>query len=351
MSAKLRVGVVGLGMGKAHITGFKAHPSCEVVAVADLDHERLARARNDFGINRAFTDAMHLIEREHLDIISIATPNKFHKPLTLAALAKGCHVLCEKPMALSAEEGREMIAAATQAKRRLMINFSYRFRPQSLALKRLVDEGVLGDIYSARTCWLRRHGFPGFGGWFTDKTLAGGGPLIDLGVHRIDLALWLMGYPQPTWVMGHTSDALTQEEAKHQGKNATVENHCTGQVRFATGSSMQIEASWACHRRENEFMETHLYGTRAGMVQRNVGGGYDFTAEVFERRAGGFYTHTLDRTEERERSSMEHFADAILTDGPTPATAEEALKVQQIIDGIYASAASGIPVEVAPKTN
>lgn len=346
MAAKLRVGVIGLGMGKAHIKGFQAHPSCEVVAVADLDHERLARARTEYGINRAFTDAMHLIEREQLDIVSIATPNKFHKPLTLAALAKGCHVLCEKPMALNVEEGREMIAAAEQAGKRLMINFSYRFRPQSQALKRLVDDGILGEVYTGRTCWLRRHGFPGFGGWFTDKALAGGGPLIDLGVHRIDLALWLMGYPQPTWVMGHTSETLTQEEAAHQGKNASVEHHCTGMVRFANGAALQVEASWACHRRENEFMETQLYGNRAGLVQRNVGGGYDFTAEVFTRRAGGFYSQVLDRSEDRDRSSMEHFADAILTDAPTPATGEEALKVQQIIDGIYSSAASGAPTAI-----
>jgi predicted dehydrogenase len=346
MSAKLRVGVIGLGMGRAHIKGFQAHPSCEVVAMADLDHERLGRARQEFGINRSFTDAMHLIEREQLDIVSIATPNKFHKPLTLAALAKGMHVLCEKPMALNADEGREMIAAAKAAGKRLMINFSYRFRSQSLALKRIVDEGLLGTIASARTCWLRRQGIPGLGGWFTDKSLAGGGPLIDLGVHRIDLAMWLMGYPQPAWVMGHTSDALMQQEVAAAGKTASVENHCTGLVRFANGVALQVEASWACHRRENEFMETHLYGDKAGLVQRNVGGGYDFTAEIFERRSGGFYSAILDRNEEPERSSMEHFADAILNDKPTPATAEDALKVQQIIDGIYTSAASGKPVEV-----
>src|SRR5690606_34036298 len=105
------------------------------------------------------------------------------------------------PMGLTADEGREMIAAAKAAGKRLMINFSYRFRAQSQALKHLVDGGILGEISSGRTCWLRRHGFPGFGGWFTDKGMAGGGPLIDLGVHRIDLALWLMGSPQPTWVM------------------------------------------------------------------------------------------------------------------------------------------------------
>jgi predicted dehydrogenase len=342
---KLRVGVIGLGMGRGHIKGFQAHPGCEVVAVADTDHARLGRAREEFGINRAHTDATHLIEREELDIISVATPNKFHKPLTIAALERGAHVLCEKPMAMDAAEGREMIACAKRMDRRLMINFSYRFRAQSQSLKRLVEEGVLGDVYTARTVWLRRNGFPGFGGWFTDKAMAGGGPLIDLGVHRIDLALWLMGYPQPEWIMGTSSDALTVAESVRQGKPASVENHCTGLVRFTNGASLQVEASWACHRAENEFMETHLYGTKAGLVQKNVGGGYDFTAELYDRKAGGHYTAVLARPEERELSAMEHFAEAILKDLPTPAPAEDALKVQQIIDGIYRSAATGTPVK------
>jgi predicted dehydrogenase len=211
----------------------------------------------------------------------------------------------------------------------------------------LVDEGVLGDVYTARTCWLRRLGFPGFGGWFTDKSLAGGGPLIDLGVHRIDLALWLMGYPQPEWVLGTVNDALSREESLRQNKPATTEAHCSGFVRFAGGSSLSVEASWACHRAENEFMETHLYGTKAGLVQKNTDGGYEFMAELYERRGGSLYNAVLARPEERERSSMEYFVDAILHDQPTPASAEEALKVQQVIDGIYQSAANGAPVRVS----
>ncbi|MCX7806961.1 MAG: Gfo/Idh/MocA family oxidoreductase, partial [Planctomycetota bacterium] len=165
-----------------------------------------------------YTSAEDMLAKEHLDAVSIATPNKFHAPLTLAAIAAGCHVLCEKPMAMNAVEAREMLDAAQKAGKRLMINFSYRFNEMSMALKQQVDAGLLGEIYFGRTVWHRRRGLPGFGGWFGQKALSGGGPLIDLGVHRLDLALWLMGYPKPVWVMGSTYQHLGLALAQKQGK-------------------------------------------------------------------------------------------------------------------------------------
>jgi len=288
-----------------------------------------------------------MFEREQLDIVSVATPNKLHKPLTLQAIAAGAHVLCEKPMAMDVTEAKEMHAAAEAAGKRIMINFSYRFNAASQALRRLVDTGVLGEVYTARTCWLRRFGFPGFGGWFSNKALSGGGPLIDLGVHRIDLALWLMGYPQPAYALATASDVLTQAENRRQGKEATTENHAAGTVTFTNGASLQIEASWACHRREAEFMETHLYGDKAGLVQKNVGGGYQFVAELYETRAGALYSTEIDRPIEPAKSAMECFVDAIIADEPTPAPAEHGIIVQQILDALYQSAATGKPIAVA----
>ncbi|MDA3960197.1 MAG: Gfo/Idh/MocA family oxidoreductase [Planctomycetota bacterium] len=343
---KLRCGVIGLGMGKAHIRGYQAHPNCEVVAVCDLDEERLAKAKDEFGIPAVYSDVDAMLAAEKLDIVSIATPNKLHKPFTLAAAKAGAHVLCEKPIAMNVAEAREMQAAVEAAGKRLMINFSYRFNAASQALKRLVDTGVLGNVYTARTCWLRRFGFPGFGGWFSNTAMSGGGPLIDLGVHRIDLALWLMGYPEPDVVLASATDVLTKAECERQGKEANTENHAAGFIRFKNGASLQVEASWACHRAEDEFMETHLYGDKAGLVQKNVGGGYNFTAELFETRAGALYTTEIGRTIEPAKSAMECFADAILNDEPTPAPAEQGIIVQQILDGLYESAATGKPVTV-----
>ena len=194
---KIRVGVIGLGIGRHHIRGYQSHPNAEVVAIADLDETRLAEVGDQYGVSKRYPSGEQMIATEGLDVVSIATPNKYHKSLTIAALEAGCHVLCEKPMAMNAAEARDMLVAATKAGKRLMIDFSYRFSEQSQVLKAQVDAGVLGEVYFARTLWHRRRGLPRFGGWFGQKALSGGGPLIDLGVHRLDLALWLMGYPRP----------------------------------------------------------------------------------------------------------------------------------------------------------
>ena len=214
---KLRVGVIGLGIGRHHIAGYQTHPQAEVVAIADTDEARLEEVGDMYGVPQRYTSPERMLDRERLDVVSVATPNVFHKPQTVAALEAGCHVLCEKPMAMSAQEAREMLAAANRAGKRLMINFSYRFTEQSMALKQQVDAGVLGDIYYGRTIWHRRRWTRNLQSWFGQKALAGGGPLIDLGVHRLDLALWLMGYPQPIWVLGGTYDPIGSALAKEQG--------------------------------------------------------------------------------------------------------------------------------------
>ena len=240
---KLQVGVIGLGMGRGHVAGYQEHPGAEVVAVADLDADKLQEVADELDVPRRYESGEEMLEEESLDVVSVATPNKFHKPLTLQALDSGAHVLCEKPMAMNAAEARDMIRAAGDADRRLMINFSFRFNEVGHALKSQVDRGHLGDVYFARTVWLRRRGLPGFGGWFGQKELSGGGPLIDLGVHRIDLALWLMGYPKPVWVMGSTYDHIGSRLAKEQGKEFDVEDLAVAMVKFDNGATMEAEAS------------------------------------------------------------------------------------------------------------
>ena len=343
---KLRIGVVGLGMGRHHVRGFKEHPAAEVVAVADTDAHRLHEMANELGVPGRYTNAADMIHRERLDVVSIATPNKFHAPLTLAALEAGCHVLCEKPMAMNATEARQMLAAAARAGRRLMINFSYRFTEQSWALKKEVESGVLGEVYFARTIWHRRRGLPGFGGWFGQKELSGGGPLIDLGVHRLDLALWLMGYPRPVWVLGSTYNPIATWLAKEQGKKFDVEDFAIGLVKFANGATLEIEASWAANIAERELMETRLFGTAGGLVQRNRNEGYEFEAAIYVERNGAQYDMQLHPPVPKPKNSMYHFVEAIVTDTPHTATGEEGLIVMELLDAIYESAATGQPVAI-----
>jgi len=346
MSKKLRCGVIGVGMGRGHIKGYQSHPDAEVVAVADMDPVRLKAAADELQVPQRYTDARRMLRRENLDIVSIATPNKFHLPLALAAFDAGCHVLCEKPMAMNAAEGRRMIAAAKKARRRLMINFSYRFTEQAAALKQQVDSGILGDVYFGRTVWHRRRGMPRFGGWFGIKKMSGGGPLIDLGVHRLDLALWLMGYPKPQWVMGGAWSPIATRLAKEQGKKFDCEDLACGMIKFQNGAIVEIEASWAANIAEHEWMETRLLGTKAGLVQRNRNEGYEFEAEIFLERSGAQYDMKLHPPVPGSQSSYYHFVDCIRNKKPHIATGEEGLIVMEILDAIYASAKQGRPIKI-----
>ncbi len=343
---KLRIGVIGLGVGRLHLGQYKAHPAVELAAAADLDEKRLTRAVAEFGVARGYASGEEMLEKEALDVVSVCTPNKLHKPLTIAALRRGCHVLCEKPMAINAAQACEMLEAARAADRRLMINFSYRFNDQSYALKRQVESGVLGEIYFGRSLWHRRRGLPGFGGWFGIKECSGGGALIDLGVHRLDLALWLMGYPKPAWVMGAAYDPIASELARREGKKFDVEDLAVAAIRFENGATLHLEASWASNTKSNERMETILLGTRGGLTQRNIGESYDFEAEIHLEAHGCPFDMKLHPPVPAARSAMAHFVDAILHDTPHTATGEEGYIVMRILDAIYESARSGAPVKV-----
>ncbi len=343
---KLRAGVIGLGMGRNHVDGFQKHPQVEVVAIADMNESLLKKIGDEKGVANRYTSAEKMLATEKLDIVSIVTPNKFHKPLTLAAFKAGCHVLCEKPMAMNAIEAQEMLTAAKKARKRLMINFSYRFTDQSWALKKEVDDGILGDIYFGRTSWHRRRGMPGFGGWFGVKALAGGGPLIDLGVHRLDLALWLMDYPKPEWVLARTYNHIATARARKEGKAFDVEDLAAGLITFKNGATLEVEASWAANIAESELMETRLLGTAGGLVQRNCRGTYEFEAEIYTERNGSNYDMRLHPPCPRPPSAQVHFADAILAGTPHCATGEEGLIVMKILDALYESARTKAPVKI-----
>ncbi|MDE2457201.1 MAG: Gfo/Idh/MocA family oxidoreductase [Burkholderiales bacterium] len=344
--ARLRVGVVGLGIGRKHIQGWREHAGAEVVAIADPDAGRLEAVGAEFGIEARYPSAAAMLAAGPLDVVSVCTPNKFHLEVALAAFEAGAHVLCEKPIALNADEGQAMVDAARRAGRRLMINFSYRFSAASRGLKAQVDAGVFGDFYFGRSVWHRRRGLPGFGGWFGTKALSGGGPLIDLGVHRLDLALWLMGHPKPAWVLGSTHDPIARALAEQSGKTFDVEDLAAALIRFDNGATLVLEASWAANIQEAEQIETRLLGTEAGLVQKNLNEGYEFDAHIFTERHGAALDIHLHPPAQPAPSGMHDFAQAILSGEPHPAPGEDGLVVMQILDAIYASARSGEPVRI-----
>ena len=341
MGKTVKIGVIGLGMGSGHVEGFQAHPQAEVVAICDQNEARLREKAEKYGIRHTFTDAETMLQSCKLDAVSVATPNAFHAPLTIAALTRGLHVLCEKPMAMTVAEAEAMLAAARKRRKNLMINFSFRFLPMSMALKAQVEAGVLGDIYFGRTVWHCRRGFPGFGGWFGQKALAGGGPLIDLGVHRIDLALWLMGYPEPSVILGSSYEHLARLEVERRQQAFDVEDLACGMIKFRNGATLLVEASWAANTDEPEHMETKLYGTKGGLQQRNYDGGYKFKAEIYTVEDDHFFTKRLEGSQADVPTSYREFVDSILEGRDPQASGEDGVKVMKVLEGIYRSAQSG----------
>lgn len=358
MSRKLRAGVIGLGMGCNHVSGYREHPEIELVAVADIDSVRLEeRGRKQLSVMNCYSTAAEMLKKEKLDIVSVAVPNVSHKDLTIAALNAGANVLCEKPMAMNAKEAEEMLAVAKKKKRKLGINFSYRFAPQSKAMKELVDGGSLGDIYYAHSTWFRRRGIPGLGmgnfnspgaagRWFFDKKFSGGGPLIDLGVHRLDFALWMMGYPEPEWVLGSTYSQLGPDIAKKTGDKYTVEDLACAMIKFKNGATLNLEASWASNVKENEIMSTRLLGDKGGVFQYNLNEGYTFAIDYSYELNGIQYDAQPHNPIQNCRSSYYTFADAVVNGKPFLVAPEEGITVMRILDAIYVSAKKGAPVKM-----
>ncbi|MGD2175398.1 MAG: Gfo/Idh/MocA family oxidoreductase [Candidatus Brocadiaceae bacterium] len=344
----IRLGIVGFGgMGRGMLRAAEKLEDVEVTAVVEVREEGRELAEEEFGLV-AFEDLDGMLQAEATDAVYIATPNKFHAEQSTRCLEAGVHVFCEKPMAMNAAEGERMIAAARRADRKLTINLSYRANGHARALKSALDAGMLGEVYFARTGWMRNRGIPGRG-WFTSKELGGGGPLIDLGVHRIDMALWLMGEPEPVSVTGVTFDMLGKRIAAARGGDYGVEDLAAGFVRFANGAALSLEASWATNSEWREDMHTDIYGTEGGGTHRSVGGGYEFEARLWGDVAGTFGETILEPL--RGPGHLEAFINAVRDDAPVPVGPEDALRVQRVIDGIYRSAELGREVDVTGETS
>lgn len=354
-----KIGVIGAGgMLRYHLEGFRA-AGAEVVAIADVSEAAARRAAETNGIAEVFTDPDSMLRDAKLDAVSIIVPNKFHAPLALKALKAGKDVFCEKPPALNAREVKSLITAAKASKRHLMFNFNNRARPESYAMMDYVRNGTVGRIHSAQAKWIRRTGIPGFGGWFTNKAMSGGGPLIDL-LHMLDLALHFMGYPEPEYVLAQTfSDFITDKAFKgpwgipDAAKGVTdVENAAHGFVRFKTGQVISLQISWA-EMVKREEVSVVFQGTGAGGMVRRLFGvdGLDETAidscELYVQENGRSVNREItvpqDETMGRVRSAM-NFVLALEGKEKPLNTPDEALSLMKIIDATYESARTGKPV-------
>lgn len=346
-------------MAQYHVAGFR-QAGAEIVAVADLNAEAAKAAAASYGIERSFGGVEDLFAAiPEIDAVSIIVPNKFHAPLAAQCLKAGKHVFCEKPPALNAAGVQEMKDAAEKAGKRLMFNFNNRARPESFAMRQYVENGTIGRINSAQAKWIRRTGIPGFGGWFTTKDLAGGGPLIDL-LHMVDLAMYLMDYPEPAHVLGQTfSDFITDKNFKgpwgipdREGGVTDVESAAHGFVSFKSGQVLSLQVSWAEMVKREEVSVVFQGSGAGGKIERLFGvDGVDETCvdscELYVQEGGNSVNRSVltEPCEDMGRSrSAANFIHAINgTEAPLN-TPDQALSLMKIIDAIYQSAQSGKPV-------
>ncbi|MFD0959042.1 Gfo/Idh/MocA family protein [Paenibacillus chungangensis] len=349
MSRKIRMGIVGAGniFRAAHLKPLLDHPEVEIIAICDINAKRAEEVARENGIANFYSDYRELLKRDDIDAVDVCTSNLYHSIISIAALQAGKHVFCEKPDAVNPEEAQKMADAAKASGKVMMTMRNNRFTPAAKFLKRFIEEGHMGEIYTGRCGWVRRRGIPGKGGWFTTKELSGGGPLIDLGVHFIDLTMWLMNNPKPVTVSGATYTKFANNDLadsvhssfgeKQENGTFDVEDLATGFIRFNSGASLQVEFSWASNiGEEMNFIE--LRGTKAGFRLKNG------VVEVFSETSGQL-TNVMPVMKgtppQPHGEHIKHFIDVVQGRVEPTITPEHGVEMIKILSAIYTSADTG----------
>ena len=353
MANKLKAGIIGCGgiaNGK-HMPSIKALGETELVAFCDLIIERAEKAKAQYGTEDAqvFTDYKELLKLD-LDCVYVCTPNRSHSYITVDALHAGKNVMCEKPMAINPAEAQKMLDAAKETGKILTIGYQGRYRPDSQYLKKECEAGELGDIYYARANAIRRRAVPTWG-VFLNEYEQGGGPLIDIGTHALDLTLWMMNNYEPASVTGSTYRKLADQTQTGNAwgdwdpKKFTVEDSAFGFIKMKNGATIVLEASWALNSLDVDEAKTSLCGTKAGADMKDglrinrVHHGRQ-CVEKPDLGAGGvaFYDGTEEKPADIE---AEVFYNAVTKGTPLTVEPEQALVVTQLLEAIYESAKTG----------
>jgi len=355
MQKKLKIGIIGAGgiVQKAHALAYQKMENVEIVGVCDLVVERAQTVADMVGAKFCCCDYKDILNRKDIDAVDICTPNYLHSTIAVEALEKGLHVFCEKPDAVSVEEAQKMKAAAEKSGKTLMVMRNNRYRAMSSYLKEYIADGKMGEIYAARCGWQRRRGIPGKGGWFTTKAQSGGGPLIDLGVHFIDLAIWLMGNPTPVAVSGcayekfansNVSDSIHAKFGTvKDGGTFDVEDLAMGFIRFDNGACMQIEFSWASNiEKEKSYIE--FRGTKSGAEWNSL----DDKLKIFTEEYGATadISPNLKEGVPIHEANLRHFADVVLNDAEPMFVPQQGLDIIKILEGFYKSVELGKEIEL-----
>ena len=349
--APIRVGVIGGGIGRLHLNSYQQlGKAVKITALCDVDEDRLQEIGDTYNVPLRYTKVEDLFSSGEVDAVSICTPNNLHAPLSIAALEAGLHVLCEKPLAHSVAEGQKIVEAANQARGKFMICYNRRYRPDIQWIRKMLDEAALGQVYQVKAGWIREDGI--HGGWFAQKELSGGGPLIDLGVHILDALMWLLDFPQPLTISGDVQANFGPRQAKFNRSSwrrsalseFTVEDSATAFIRLAGGIKVMFEVSWASHARPGQDdIYLSVMGT-AGTADLYIQNYANENTLTFYTEVGG--TPVTLRPATRGNGydhayAIAEFIRCIQEDIPPAASAEKGLVILQMIEAIYRSAKLG----------
>jgi predicted dehydrogenase len=349
----IKIGVIGTGsISGMHLNAYRNNPQTTIYAVCDLNEERARAAAAEYGVEKVYTDYRELLADSGVDAVSICTWNNSHAEISIAALEAGKHVLVEKPLCRTVEEAVKVQQAVEKSGKILQVGFVRRYDTNAQLLKSLTEQGEFGEIYYAKATTFRRLGNPG--GWFSDIKRSGGGPLIDIGVHVIDLCWYLMGRPNPVSVTANTYRKLGNRSniknlsfykaADYDAANNTVEDLANALIRFENGASLMVDVSFTLHAKQDE-RSVRLYGEK---------GGFEIDPEVvIVREQSDTIVNIYPQTDHKEfefnsafQNEINHFASNVIS-GSTPISpVQDGVTIMKMLCAIYESAAKGEEVKL-----
>ncbi len=355
MARLVKVGIIGCGgiaNGK-HMPALKKVEDCEMVAFCDIIPERAEKAAKDFGTPDAkvYTDYKELLKDPEIEVVHVCTPNRAHSFITVDALEAGKHVMCEKPMAINSAEAKKMLDAAARTGKKLSIGYQSRFRDDSQYMKTEAEAGTFGDIYYAKATALRRRAVPTWG-VFLNEYEQGGGPLIDIGTHALDLTLWIMNNYKPKYCVGTTYHKLNKDTDQGNAwgnwdpDKFTVEDSAFGFVVMENGATIVLESAWALNTLDVREAVTSVCGTLAGADMNDglringIRHGRQYVLEP-SFKAGGVAFNDGKKGDSMADREERLWIDAIRNNTDPVTLPEQAYCVTRILEGIYESAKTG----------
>lgn len=349
--SKLGIGIIGVGWpGQRHIEAYQKLSDVEIVALSDVNTELAESVRSQYELRAdIYSDYQEMLASGGVDAVSICTPNFLHAPMAIAALEAKKHVLLEKPLANTLAEGRRIAETVRSSDPVFMMGFSQRYRPDTRVLKAQIEDGVLGDIYYAKTGWLRRQWNTVARSWFTTREQSGGGPLIDLGVHMLDLTLWFMGNPRPASVSGAVYSKFGQYLRPDLG-HVDVEDLAAAFIKLDNGGSIALDVSWYSFIEHPDYVYSQLFGSKGGAKIERYPSVEDlsiFTSrnevplvqkpafDSYETQVPGYMLYSSFAGE------IAHFVECIHTGRQPEASITHGIDVLRVLDAIYRSAETG----------